>query len=221
MVVEPFQVDPLVGYRDVSGVLAADQVDEWVKTDTADLLVRSNRATAFFYETPGKKPYLNGGSVMLDTLNILMDADNTYGLNSYDKPFSFTNTSVVTWRVDGNVFVKFPAFTVTLQNFPGMPLLDVSVNFVTNTEKFTLRTARNVTDADYMIFAIRSDSLDLYAKLPAGSNYYTFPDFDMARLKKGEVTLEIAAVKETRKTEMGKTFAAVNRSVTRKKITIY
>jgi hypothetical protein len=214
-----FQSSPLAALDYADAVLCAEENTEWAESDSALLFIKASRSLAYFLSSPGTKPFLSVGDVKMDNFSLNFKPDSTYLKQGFEFPSGYAFGNTIGWRIDGQP--DFPGFTDSNTGFPSMPVLDSSISDIDRTKSFRLATLIKVTGADSILFAIRSDSTEIFAKKDSTGNSYIFPAYELMKFPKGTARIEITAIRHKTIKKQTRTIVMVNQRVAKKKVTIF
>lgn len=189
-------VYPIEGFQSNDGVLVALRETEFYPTDSGEYKLESDAVYAYFYSKGSQAPFLDGGKVKIDSVELNRGASGVYEVPFPAYPFGYSFGDAVTWSVTGNPKNGVDPINVTLAGFTSQPILDTNIFSIEQGKPFNLKmlgTLQNTDTTSYVVFTIRQGNKTASHRLNSSSVQYLFPLAEVNGFSKGEAMIEIAA----------------------------
>lgn len=231
-------IQPIAGFGDETGASAVDGImaciynREMLRTTQAEENFDTTQVQAFFYTTPGKGPFMNAGTVMIDTLILKKVADSSYSDFGYRSAFpkGYPFNSIVEWKVGGNIPAGINPInysTANMDTFPTHPKIDTLLFSMVRSQPFTLRmvdTVGNIiaspNDEVFTVYSIKQGNTSIAHRLNATSRQYVFNTAELSVLTAGYAYLEIAVYRAHTIDAGLKKYLVLNGVRTRRKVLV-
>ncbi len=219
---------PISGFDKYDGVLASVRISNFVRASGVESIVESDKATAFFYSEGSIAPFLDAGSVKIDSVDLQKNSSTgVYEVPFASYPFNYASGNSVTWVVGGKPENEINGFSVNLTGFTDQPFIDTTIFSVKKSQPFKLKmldtlnnTEPTITDTVFIVYTIKQGSVVASHRLNATTTDYIFPIGDMDKFVAGPAVIEIGAYRTRQLQQGGKRFFILNGALSTRSVTI-